>query len=51
MGVFEGFGAAQDIVDFLALEVHFVLELGLNAVDVRAGAAEETEVVHGLLRE
>ena len=49
--VFPGVLAAEDIIDFLALELHLVLKLALHAEDVRARPAEEPEVVERLLRQ
>ena len=35
---------SEHIVHFFPLEVHLILEFGLNAVDVGAGAAKEAEI-------
>jgi len=50
MGVLEGVGTSQHVVYLLPFQVHLVLKLGLNAVNVGASSAEEAEVVNGLLR-
>ena len=44
MRVLPRFHTSEHIVHFFPLEVHLVLEFGLNAVDVGAGAAEEAEI-------
>ena len=46
VGVFPGFRATEDIVDLFPHQVHLVLELGLNAVDIGARAAEKSEIAH-----
>ena len=46
VGVFPGFRAAEDIVDLFPHQVHLVLELGLNTVDIGARAAEKSELTH-----
>ena len=46
MGVFPGFRAAEDIVDLFPHQVHLVLELGLNTVNIRARAAKKSEFTH-----
>ena len=46
MGVFPGFRAAEDIVDLFPHQVHLVLELGLNTVDIGARAAKKSEFTH-----
>ena len=50
MGVFKRIGSSKHVVNFFPLEVHLVLVLGLDAVDVGAGPAEKSEVIQGLLR-
>ena len=40
VGVFPGFRATEDIVDLFPHQVHLVLELGLNTVNIRARAAK-----------
>ena len=44
MRVLPCFHTPKHIVHFFPLEVHLVLEFGLNAVDVWAGPAEEAEI-------
>ena len=44
MRVLPCFHSSEHIVHFFPLEVHLVLEFGLNAVNVGAGAAEEAEI-------
>ena len=44
MGVFKSLSTTENVVDFLPLEVHFILKLGLNAINVGACPAEEAEV-------
>ena len=46
VGVFPGFRAAEDIVDLFPHQVHLVLELGLNTVDIGARATEKSELTH-----
>ena len=44
VGVLKCLSTTQNIVNFLSLQVHFVLKLSLNAIDVGASSAEEAEV-------
>ena len=44
VGVFPGLRATEDIINFFPHQVHLVLELGLNAVDIGARAAEKSEI-------
>ena len=46
MGVFPGFRSAEDIVDLFPHQVHLMLELGLNTVNIRARAAKKSEFTH-----
>ena len=46
VGVFPGFRATEDIVDLFPHQVHLVLELGLNTVDIGARSAEKSEFAH-----
>ena len=51
MRVFPGFGAPEHIVDLFPYQVHLVLELGFNTVNIGARAAEKSEITNGLLRQ
>ena len=44
MRVLPCFHTSKHIVHLFPLEVHLVLEFGLNAVNVRAGPTEEAEI-------
>ena len=46
MGVFPGFRTAEDIIDLFPHQVHLMLELGLNTVNIRARAAKKSEFTH-----
>ena len=51
VGVLEGLAPTEHVVYLLPLQVHLAFELPLDAINVRAGAAEEPHIVAGLLSE